>query len=859
MVTSVADLFSSAGFMPHGMCYLWRPGVLALHVTSDALIALAYFSIPFTLLYFIRKRTDLEFHWMFVCFALFITACGSTHLMEIWTIWKPLYWLSGSIKLVTAAASVATAVLLVRLIPAALQLPSPAALRAANDALEARVAERTAQLESTNHQLLAQIKQREQAEQTLRSNQKLIQTVLDNSPSTIYVKDLEFRYLLVNRHCAAVFKRERDQILGRNDYDFLDRQHADAFRAMDQRALAADKPIIEEELAPAEEGSRLYLSVKVPLHDESGQVFGVCGISTDITELRRADERIRIQAERLSLLDRSTRAIGERQDLRSIFQVAIRSLEDNLLIDFGCICLLEPGGDTLKIECVGTRSAELALDLALTEQAAIRIDQNGLDRCVHGELVYEPDISGSPYRFLARLAQGGLHSVVIAPLSVEENVFGVLLAARRRPQGFASADCEFLRQLSEHLALAAHQAQLYGALQRAYEDLRQTQESVMQQERLRALGQMASGIAHDINNALSPAALYAQSLLERDTSLSQEARDYLTVIQRAIDDVGQTVSRMRMYYRPRELAPQLQAIDLNATLQQVMDLTRARWHDIPQESGIVIEVSRDLASNLPHIRGVEHEIRDALTNLVFNAVDAMPEGGTLTLRTRVETGPDSDGARQQVSVAISDTGMGMSEAVRARCLEPFFTTKGERGSGLGLAMVYGMVQRHDGNLAIESVPGHGTTVRLSFASISTQVPDTPKPAGGVAKPLRILLIDDDPLLLRSLHDVLTAEGHITTTADGGQKGIDTFIQAQDRGQAFEVVISDLGMPKVDGFAVAAAIRQAAPTAPIILLTGWGQRLQREREVAQYVSRVLGKPPRIAELRAALVEVTSSSP
>src|SRR5690349_7440776 len=153
--------FSIQGFMPHGMCYLWKPDLLALHVISDSLITLAYFSIPFTLLYFVRRRRDLDFNWMFVCFAIFIVACGTTHLMEIVTVWRPEYWVSGTIKAITALASVPTAILLIRLIPQALAIPTPSSLhreiaerqraqqelRLANEALEARVADRTAELE----------------------------------------------------------------------------------------------------------------------------------------------------------------------------------------------------------------------------------------------------------------------------------------------------------------------------------------------------------------------------------------------------------------------------------------------------------------------------------------------------------------------------------------------------------------------------------------------------------------------------------------------------------------------------------------------------------------------------------------
>ena len=387
--------------------------------------------------------------------------------------------------------------------------------------------------------------------------------------------------------------------------------------------------------------------------------------------------------------------------------------------------------------------------------------------------------------------------------------------------------------------------------------LRATQEAAMQQERLRALGQMASGISHDINNALSPAALYTESLLESDQTLSKDARERLTVIQRAIEDVGRTVARMRMFYREREPELTLSAVDLNALLQQVAELTRARWSDMPQERGIVIELNSDLAPDLPLVMGAEHEIRDALTNLIFNAVDAMPEGGTLTLRSRSDRPAVAGGAANSpasVYVEVCDTGAGMTEAVRSRCLEPFFTTKGERGTGLGLAMVYGMVQRHSAELEIESEPGTGTTVRLDFPVAmlgEMRQPATPLRA---LRPLRLLLVDDDPLLLRSLQDVLASDGHSVTPAGGGQKGIEEFFAARERGEPFELVITDLGMPKVDGRTVAAAIKSAAPDTAIILLTGWGQRLQGEGERPACVDRVLSKPPRISELRAALAEL-----
>jgi len=451
----------------------------------------------------------------------------------------------------------------------------------------------------------------------------------------------------------------------------------------------------------------------------------------------------------------------------------------------------------------------------------------------------------------------------MAPLVVENRVFGVLVAARRAAKALQSADCEFLRQLSEHVALAAHQTQLYTALQQAYDDLRQTQHTVMQQERLRALGQMASGIAHDINNAISPVSLYTESLLEREPNLSERARSYLTTIQRAIDDVASTVARMREFYRQREPQLELARINLNHIFEHVIDLTRARWSDLPQQRGVVIELRTDMADGAPEAMGAEGEIRDALTNLVFNAVDAMPEGGTLTLRTYCVQTHSSETDQQtfpQVCVEVSDTGVGMDEETRRRCLEPFFTTKGERGTGLGLAMVYGMVQRHSAELEIDSAIGKGSTFRLIFPAYTPAFTATVRiPLPLLAQRLRILLIDDDPLLIKSLQDTLESDGHVITSASGGQAGIDAFSSALTTGgKGFDVVVTDLGMPYVDGRKVAAAIKSASARTPVIMLTGWGQRLIAENDIPPHVNRVLSKPPRLHELRAALAELTAAS-
>jgi CheY-like chemotaxis protein len=362
---------------------------------------------------------------------------------------------------------------------------------------------------------------------------------------------------------------------------------------------------------------------------------------------------------------------------------------------------------------------------------------------------------------------------------------------------------------------------------------------------------MASGIAHDINNAISPVTLYTDALLEQETQMSSQGRDYLRIIRRAIDDVGQTVARMREFYRQRERSSDLVPLELNPLVNQVLALTSARWRDLPQERGIVIDVRTDLPGSLPRILGTESDIRDALTNLIFNAVDAMPDGGTLTLRTR-QVSP-------AVELEVRDTGAGMDEETRRRCFEPFFTTKGERGTGMGLAMVYGMAQRHDAQIEIDSKLGVGTAVRVQFRAAPSAATAAAKPAATRPhRPLRLLVIDDDPLVAQSLLHVLNHDGHAVTTADGGQAGIDAFAAALGEGRPFDVVMTDLGMPYVDGRSVAAAVKALSPHTPVLLLTGWGQRLSTEQTVPEHVDRLLSKPPKLAELSAALAQLTADT-
>ena len=827
------------------MCYLWQPGVLGLHVTSDLLITLSYFSIPFTLLYFVRRRRDLEFDWMFVCFAVFIVACGLTHLMEIVVVWRPLYWLSGGLKALTALASVPTAILLVKLIPTALGLPSPAALRTAYAALEKEVAEH----KRTEVELRV-------ANEALRSEaaQSRLAAIVESSDDAVIGNTRAGIISSWNRGATRIFGYTEAEAIGRPATILFPPDHFAEETVILERVGRGERIPTFETVRVRKDGTLVDVSATIsPIRDTDGKIVGASKIARDITERKRAQLKVAAQLARLHLLNGITRAIAERHDLASIFQVVVNTLEEQLPLDFGCICLYEAPDTHVTVTRLGGHTLEVASAIGFAEHSRIEIDQNGLSRCVGGELVHEPYLREVPFPFPQRLFAGGLGALVAAPLLVESKVFGVLIAARREAHSFSSGECEFLKQLSEHVGLAVLQSRLHSALQIAYEDLRQTQDAVMRQEKLRVLGQMASGIAHDINNALSPAALYTESLLERDSGLSSEARDRLLIVKRAIEGVAHTVARMKEFYSQRDSQSTYAPVNLNRVIEQVIELTRARWSTIPQESGVVVQVETFLAAELPDILGHESDLRDAFTNLVLNAVDAMPSGGRLTFRSRLI---DS----HRVQVEVIDTGTGMDEATRSRCLELFFTTKGARGTGLGLAMVYGMVERHGGELQVESQPGLGTTMRLMFriAPAGTGMAAETLTQLRPAQPSRILVIDDDPIILKSLREILEQDGHSVVIAGGGESGIGAFRAASARGEPFDVVITDLGMPHVDGRTVAAEIKSAAPEVPVIMLTGWGHRLLANKDLPPHVDRVLGKPPRLAALRAALAEVTSGS-
>ena len=378
-------------------------------------------------------------------------------------------------------------------------------------------------------------------------------------------------------------------------------------------------------------------------------------------------------------------------------------------------------------------------------------------------------------------------------------------------------------------------------LEQTLAELKETQEQVIQQERLRALGQMAGGVAHDLNNSLAGVLGYAE-LLALDPDLSEKLREWAGFIRTGAQDAVVVVKRLGEFYRPRNPdKTNHETVDLKPLMAQIPALTRAIWRDGPQRTGRNIEFELDLQTE-SFARGVPAELREVLTNLVFNAVDAMPSGGKITLH--LTNTPEC------AVIEVTDTGCGMTADVASRCFEPFFTAKGSAGTGLGLSVCHGIVQGVGGRFEIDTEPGHGTTMRIFLPlTVQDELAEPEEPIADALPSRRVLYVDDDPRLRQVVSTLLEQLGQQVDLADGGSTGIE-MVRAND----YDVVITDLGMPEIDGREVTQTVKTTRQNLPVIMVTGWGSYLRQERfDVAVEPDQVVAKPLTLTKLREALAK------
>ena len=494
------------------------------------------------------------------------------------------------------------------------------------------------------------------------------------------------------------------------------------------------------------------------------------------------------------------------------------------------IVITDPKGDVVWANPAFTKLTGYAASEVLGKN--LRVLKSGQHDAAFYRLMWETICAGLVWsgEIVNKRKDGSLYTeeMTITPVSTDAGVITHYIAIKQDITA---------RKLVGH-ALEISNRQLVAAAA----ELGVAQQQIVQQASLRALGQMASGIAHDFNNALSPIIGFSELLLKHPAQLAdqEKAKKFLTSINTCGQDAANVVRRLREFGRQRVAGQISEAIDLPGLVLQIIDLTQPRWQDQAQAAGLTIQIATDLGK-VPVIAGEEFSIREVLTNLIFNAVDALPTGGTITLGTAV------DG--EFVRVWVSDTGTGMTEEVRQRCFEPFFTTKDDKGTGLGLAMVHGIVQRHGGTVEVESQLGQGTTFtirlplklsKLGAAGISESVR---------GKRLRVLVVDNEPMLREIVDALLTDDGHSVVTAESGGAALQR-IQTVP----FDLVITDKAMPNMNGEQLAVAIHAVVPDLPVILMSGFGDLMKVAGEMPPHISAILSKPITEESLRAALAKV-----
>ncbi|MBI4851398.1 MAG: response regulator [Acidobacteria bacterium] len=352
---------------------------------------------------------------------------------------------------------------------------------------------------------------------------------------------------------------------------------------------------------------------------------------------------------------------------------------------------------------------------------------------------------------------------------------------------------------------------------------KENEQHLIQVEKLRALGGMVGGIAHDFNNLLAAIIGYTELSLRdaKDETLIRR----LKVIEKAGRDGAETVRLLQEFTKLRK-DTRLESVNLNKLIDQVLLLTRHRWKDSAQSRGISIRIETSYA-DVPQIQGNISELREALANIIFNAVDAMNKDGSINCRTWAD--------KEYLYVAMSDTGIGMSEEIRQRIFDPFFTTKGLSNSGLGLSVCYGIINRHGGEILVETAENKGSSFTVKLPLSLPTLPSIPIEIKTITS-ANILVIDDEDFVRGAIQEILEDAGHYVVPASSGEEGLEKFQK-----EKFDLVITDLGMPGLAGWEVVARVKAIQAKIPVILLTGWANQADVKLAKESGVDLILTKP------------------
>jgi signal transduction histidine kinase len=574
-----------------------------------------------------------------------------------------------------------------------------------------------------------------------------------------------------------------------------------------------------------------------------------------LEDLRGATQRLEDLVFKLGTLNEMVELAARIPRIQDLLGLVLQSTMRAVRATVGSIMILDRDRTVLRL------AASRGIPDEVVPAVEVKVGEGVAGKVVEmGEPVLVDDIASDPRFNKANDPQYGNGSFICMPIRVGDRVIGVINMAKKRDgalaeslrQPFSSTDLQFLNALMTYIGYAVDNSRLLeeaqqsaSQLQGVVDDLKSTQAQLVRGETLRAMGQLSSGMAHHLNNLFAVILGRVELLMGKvqDTPV----RRSLEIIQRTAQDGAEVVRRVQRFSRVQPVSDAV-AVDLNQLVHEVVELTRPRWQDEAQLRGSRIEVAVE-AGVIGAAAGEPAPLREVLMNLLLNAADAITQAGKITLRTWARD--------DRVYCSVTDTGAGMPDEVRRRALEPFFTTKGPKATGLGLSVAYGTVQRYGGTLTVESAEGQGTTVEVSLPTASAAAAVAKKPTGPkavAALPLRILVIDDELQVRATLGEMLEEQGHSVTQAPGGREGL-SYLEANP--ELVDVVISDLGMPDMTGWDVARAIQSRWPKLPVGLITGWGET-EITREERGRVNFVITKPFDKAVLRETMSDIRPRS-
>jgi PAS domain S-box-containing protein len=667
--------FSAGPYMPHGYCFLWNPGLVGLHVISDLLIALSYLSIPFTLAYFVRKRRDLPFHWMFLCFGVFILACGATHGMDVWTLWHANYWVSGSIKAITAMASVPTAILLAKLVPDAIALPSPAAMRLeiverkraeealslAKMELEIRVEERTRELRKVNDDLVGEMEQRKQLQQTLKDSEEQLRLAQEASGLGVWDWDPRVDKMVWSAQHFQIFGFEPSQhgfdlvssvaLIHPEDQLAVQLAIRDALRPGGE--LEAEYRILRQD-----DQTRWMMSKGRTHCDDHDQPCRMIGVTLDVSEHRQAAEELRLSEERFRLL------------VEGITDYAIYMLDPA-----GFISSWNHGAEHIK----GYRAQEI-------------LGQH------FSRFYCDQDLRlGRPALALREAAEKGRYEEDGWLLRKDGSRFraNTILTSLHNQQGKLIGFAKITRDLTES--------------RKAEEAVQAAQAELARVVRATTLGELTASIAHEINQPL--AAIVNNANASRRI-LANPAPD-LEEVRQAVDDIakagtraGEIISRVGSLLK--KTAPERRPLDINQVIHEVLAL-------IPKElEKQHVSVEMELEAAPPPVLGDRVQLQQVLLNLIMNGMEAM---NSVSDRPRVLMLLSHTRA-SELEVTVQDSGTGLDPRHVPHLFDTFFTTK-TTGMGMGLSISRSIIEAHSGRLwASPNRAAHGAAFHFSLPAIA---------------------------------------------------------------------------------------------------------------------------------------------